>query len=179
MSDGHGARLHLVEEDAGRPSADDWEVVYRDHVGGVYGFLVARVGNRSDAEDLCAQVFLRALPRLRVGAPPGQIHAYLLTAARTVAADFWRARYALPLAVLDESVLPGHLDAAPGGDHTDRIERLLGGLPERHRRLLELRFLRGYSVKETATALGITTANCKVLQARALRRAAGLEAEEN
>jgi DNA-directed RNA polymerase specialized sigma24 family protein len=45
-------------------------------------------------------------------------------------------------------------------------------LPESYRRILELRFLQGCSVQETATELGVSVGNARVLQHRALRRAA-------
>jgi RNA polymerase sigma-70 factor (ECF subfamily) len=45
-------------------------------------------------------------------------------------------------------------------------------LPERHRRVLELRFLEARSIRETAREMGISVANAKVLQHRALRMAA-------
>ena len=53
-----------------------------------------------------------------------------------------------------------------------RVNALLGGLPVRYRRVLELRFLQRLSVAETAHAMGISSGNAKVLQYRALRKAA-------
>lgn len=41
----------------------DWEAVYRDNLDRVYRLMFAKVGNRSDAEDLTAEVFLAALRR--------------------------------------------------------------------------------------------------------------------
>ena len=49
---------------------------------------------------------------------------------------------------------------------------ILDALPANYRSVLELRFLRGYSIRETASAMGVSVANAKVLQLRALRRAA-------
>ena len=46
------------------------------------------------------------------------------------------------------------------------------------RRVLELRFLQGYSLREAASALNVTISNIKVLQHRALRRAAELGVED-
>jgi DNA-directed RNA polymerase specialized sigma24 family protein len=40
-----------------------------------------------------------------------------------------------------------------------------------YRRVLELRFLRGYSIRETALELGLSQANVRVMQFRALNRA--------
>ncbi|MDP9468121.1 MAG: sigma-70 family RNA polymerase sigma factor, partial [Chloroflexota bacterium] len=54
------------------------------------------------------------------------------------------------------------------------VARLLKRLPEQYARVLELRFLQRLSVAETAERLGVTHGNAKVLQYRALRRAASL-----
>jgi RNA polymerase sigma-70 factor (ECF subfamily) len=51
-------------------------------------------------------------------------------------------------------------------------EAILAELPERYRRILQLRFLGGSSLKEAAAELGVTVGNAKVLQHRALRQAA-------
>jgi RNA polymerase sigma-70 factor (ECF subfamily) len=54
---------------------------------------------------------------------------------------------------------------------------ILAGLPEPYRRILQLRFVESCSVREAAAALGISVAYAKVLQHRALRRAAQLEVD--
>jgi RNA polymerase sigma-70 factor (ECF subfamily) len=48
----------------------------------------------------------------------------------------------------------------------------LEALPDNYRRILELRFLQTRSIKESAAELGVSVANAKVLQHRALRLAA-------
>ena len=45
-------------------------------------------------------------------------------------------------------------------------------MPDRFRQVLELRFLRGYSIREAAAEMAVSEANAKILQYRALRRAA-------
>jgi RNA polymerase sigma factor (sigma-70 family) len=165
-------QLRVVEDNPPSPAVD-WETIYRREVDGVYRFIFTRTGNRADTEDICAQVFLRALPRLRSGAHPGEIHGYLLATARSLLADFWSERFGHPSAELVEEILPTPA-AVEVTDHSGQVTALLNRLPDRDRRVLELRFLRGYSIKETAAALGVTVANCKVIQLRALRRAAGL-----
>lgn len=71
----------------------------------------------------------------------------------------------------------GDLDDADEADPRVRATRILAALPERQRRILSLRFLEGASVKEAAAELGVTVANAKVMQHRALRRAAGLDGQ--
>jgi RNA polymerase sigma-70 factor (ECF subfamily) len=68
----------------------DWEAVYRDNVDRVYRLMFAKVGNRPDAEDLTAEVFLAALRPLRVSASAPEVRAYLVATARTVLAGHWR-----------------------------------------------------------------------------------------
>jgi RNA polymerase sigma factor (sigma-70 family) len=53
-----------------------------------------------------------------------------------------------------------------------RVAGVLDRLPDNYRRILELRFLESNSIKESAAQLGISVANAKVLQHRALRLAA-------
>ena len=52
------------------------------------------------------------------------------------------------------------------------VERTLRALPENYRLVLELRFLRGYTLRETAAEMGKTVGGIKVMQLRALRAAA-------
>lgn len=174
-------RLRVVDTDERA-----WERVYREHVVPVYRYCYVRTGNRADAEDVTAQVFLRALPRLRLRASPGEIRGYLVTTARTVLADFWQAAHSAPTLPLEDDAGPpgaGTAEAAEdglaGGDagHRRRALEVLARLPERSRQVLELRFLRGLSLRETAGEMGVSVANVKVLQWRALRRAARLDEE--
>lgn len=58
---------------------------------------------------------------------------------------------------------------------TARVERLLQALPAPYRDVLTCRFLLNLSIRETARHMGLTVANVKVMQSRALKRAAELE----
>jgi RNA polymerase sigma-70 factor (ECF subfamily) len=158
----------------------DWEAVYRDNVASIYRLMYSKVGNQPDAEDLTSQVFLGALPHLRPGASGGEIHRYLLATARTVLADHWRRRFGVQLTSLDEEVVTG--DESAGHEVVEsrrlrRVHQVLADLPANYRSILELRFLSGCSVRDAATRMGVSVGNAKVLQYRALRRAAELGRE--
>jgi RNA polymerase sigma factor (sigma-70 family) len=171
-SDGDFASAHQATE--------GWEEVYRATVILVYRYIYARVGNRADAEDLTTQVYMRALPRLRLVAAIEEIRSYLVATARTVLADHWRDRYDVRIDELEESIArPAAPPAAPHDEDAGvrRAGAILAALPENYRRVLELRYLRGYSLRETAAELGISLSNAKVMQHRALRRAAALPEE--
>ena len=161
-------------------SADSgpFERVYDQHVVGIYRFIYARVGNHPDAEDLTAQVFVRAVEQLDTEREHAQVAAWLYRVAQNATADYWRAFYRLPVVGVDH-VAPGWEPADDARPHVEpdegtraRVEALLRRLPQQYRRVLELRFLERLSVAETASAMGITNGNARVLQYRALRRAA-------
>ena len=161
--------LHVVGVDTYR----DWEAVYRDNVERVYRLMFAKVGNRPDAEDLTAEVFLTAMGPLRTSVSTGEARAYLLATARTVLARHWQRTLGRPITVLDDERIEDQPTSSPLNDvATGRVQRILAALPERYRRILELRFLQASSIKEAAAEMGISVANAKVLQHRALRQAA-------
>jgi len=152
-----------------------WESIYRDNVDRLYRLMFAKVGNAADAEDLTAEVFLSAVPRVRTGAHVGQVRAYLLAVARTVLADHWRRTLGRPLTMIDPDEFAEVFTAPdPGAVPADRVRRILDELPDRYRTILELRFLQGCTIREAAGRMGVTVANAKVLQYRALRHAARL-----
>ena len=163
------------------PRGQGWEEVYRGTVILVYRYIYARVGNRPDAEDLTTQVYMRALPRLRLAAAIEEIRSYLVATARTVLADHWRDHYDVRLDELEDSVAAPLAPPTSVEDEEAGVARagaILGALPDHYRRVLELRFLRGYSLRETAAEMGISLTNAKVMQHRALRRAASLPEDQ-
>jgi RNA polymerase sigma factor (sigma-70 family) len=172
-------RLRVVDAD----SYADWESVYRDNVDRLYRLMYARVGNRPDAEDLTSEVFRTALGPLNLALSKGEVRSYLLTTAQTVLASHWRRTLGTSVTVIDpESDINALVEpsgAEPPSDAPQRAGRILAALPDRYRRILELRFLEACSIKEAAQAMGVSVSNAKVLQHRALRMAAkaGLEVE--
>ncbi|HEV3165893.1 MAG TPA: sigma-70 family RNA polymerase sigma factor [Isosphaeraceae bacterium] len=139
----------------------------------VYGFIYSRVGSRTDAEDLTQEVAVKALPRLRCDAAPPEIRGYLYATARSVLAAFWSGRLRLP-----ESELPENLGQAiqheffPSAGIAAQVRSILDSLTPNQRRVLELRFLLGYSLREVADEMGKTIGSVKLMQLRALRSAA-------
>src|SRR5438552_14626748 len=138
----------------------------------VYAFIYARVGNRADAEDLTQQVALKAIPRLRQGAPASAIRGYLFATARSVLGAFWSTRLGLSEAELHEDLAMAIPAGPPSEEPAERARRILEGLSDNYRRVLELRFLHGYSLKEVAKEMRSTVGAVKVMQLRALRAAA-------
>ena len=166
---GEHQEAEVVELPVARRASD----VALDELELVYAFIYARVGNRPDAEDLTQQVAMKAIPRLRQGAPASAIRGYLFATARSVLGAFWSTRLGLSEAELrDDLALATPAPPSPADDRTETVQQILSQLSDNYRRVLELRFLHGYSLKEVAAEMNSTVGAIKVMQLRALRAAA-------
>ena len=160
------------------PAASRATDIALDELELVYAFIYARVGNRADAEDLTQQVAMKAIPRLRQTAPASAIRGYLFATARSVLGAFWSTRLGLSEAELREDldlVIPGGPSPDAGAE---TVQQILAQLSDNYRRVLELRFLHGYSLKEVAAEMHSTVGAIKVMQLRALRAAAKVRVQE-
>ncbi len=148
---------------------------FQENAAGIYRFVYAKVGNRATAEDLTSIVFLKAVRWLAVDRSGDSIRSWLYATARTTVADYWRER-ALDAQLADD-IAEGLLFC--GTEPTEekrrtreRARRILAALPDREREVLSLRFLQGLDARRIGSALGVTPGHARVLQFRALRRAA-------
>lgn len=168
------------------PQAVAFRACYEANIGPIYRFLYSKVGNREEAEDLTAQVFTKALHGIDWTRAEADARHWLFHVARTVLADHWRRVYRLPTTSLDDLLAAGWEvaepgdNAAPDADHPRAlVADLLAHLPPNYREVLRCRFLLNLSIKETATHLNLSEANVKVLQFRAVKRAAELYAPQH
>jgi RNA polymerase sigma-70 factor (ECF subfamily) len=157
---------------------------YQEHLKSVYRYVYGKVGNREEAEDLTTQVFLKVLHHLDIERDTVSIQKWLFQVARTTIADYWRVQYRVSVSSLDALLDAGWEGPVQEGQEqrsvadvtpTERVQDILLALPEHYRDVLTCRFLLNLSIKETALKLGLTEANVKVLQFRALKRAADAE----
>lgn len=152
---------------------------YEENLLVIYRFIYSKVGNREEAEDLTSQVFVKALRGLDAGRDTQSMQSWLFQVARTTIADHWRHFYRIRADSLDDLLAGGWEAPAQPQQPTEqpdqRAYRLLQRLPERYREVLTYRFLLNYSIKETAEKMRLTEANVKVLQFRALKKAAQLD----
>jgi RNA polymerase sigma factor (sigma-70 family) len=150
----------------------------RDYGKRLFYFIRGRVNTDEDAEDILQDVWYQ-FSNVMNTEPIQQTSAWLYRVAHNATADYWRAFYRLPVVGVDH-VAPGWEPADESGRPQPepderagiRVQALLRRLPDHYRRVLELRLLERKTVAETAVALGISNGNARVLQYRALRRAA-------
>ena len=152
--------------------------LYRLHVDVIYRYIWARVKDDSLAEDLTAQVFLKALeglPTYQPGPRPFVAWLYRIAYARIV--DHWRKAERRVEVPLDES-LPAR---APRPDELLEYEAdwttamdLLAQLTDDQQDVLILRFIGEMTLADVAETVGKTVGATKALQYRALASLARL-----
>ena len=157
----------LVE--AARRDPDAFSILYQQYLTPLYRYLLRRLNNIHDAEDLTAQIFTEVLEglvahRYREG---GCFAAWLFTIARRRLVDFYRQH---PVATLDDppSTGPGLLTAIEKGQDLQRLAQLLSQLDEDRQELLRLRFSAGLSFAEIGILEGRSEAAVKMALYRTL-----------
>ena len=159
----------------------EFQQFYQENLGLIYRHVYNQVGIREEAEDLTSQIFLNVVSSIDHERSRLSMKKWLYLITRSIIADYWRAHYRLPKSSLDAMLEAGWEGPAEvemiatSSEAEERVERLLQALPEKYREVLKCRFLLKLSVKATAIHMGVTEANVKVLQFRALKRAAELE----
>ena len=169
-----------VTQQGDEPAIVEFQALYQEHLGSVYRFVYKNLRNREEAEDLTSQIFIKALRFLDAERTAHSARNWLFQIAHTTVADYWRAYYRAPTSSLETRLETGwegpsvEVMLGENGQAAERVYALLQELPERYREVLNCRFLLNLSIRETAEVMGVSEANVKTLQFRALKRAADL-----
>lgn len=141
---------------------DSPEVVIRRYSDMVYRLAFARTGNRSDAEDLYQEVFLRYLTRAPAFTSEDHRKAWLLRVAVNCANRFHTAPWRKRTEPLSEAL---SVPAPEGEDLWEELRRL----PEKDRTVLHLYYYEDMTTEEIAKLLdrNPATVRSQLLRARA------------
>lgn len=146
--------------------------LYRAYVQPVYRYLRLRLSDSAIAEDLTAEVFVRAVGGLDRytdrGLPFG---AWLFRIARDRLVDHYRQSSRRPVAELDETLssdLPGPGELAETAAALLELDEALRHLTGDQRDVIQFRFMEDWSLEDTARAMNKTVNAVKALQHRAL-----------
>jgi len=142
--------------------------LYRRHVGDVYRYTYAVLGNHADAEDVTQTTFVNALRALERGETPRNASHWLLAISHNLVRQRWRQAASRPTVVELVHDVP---DAADEQENVelDSLVRALQRIPPSQREALVMRELEGRPYSEIAELLGITTAALETLLFRARR----------
>jgi len=180
MQEGDKGDVWDLVDRAQRGDKEAFADIYHIYLDSVFRFIYYRVGNRQVAEDLAAETFLRGYRRINSVTWQGRdLGAWFVTIARNLVADYFKSgRYRFEVTTGD--VLDGNdkadtsLNVNPEATVLEHMTNLtllnaVQRLTEEQRECVVLRFLKGYSVAETAVAMGKNEGAVKALQYRATR----------
>ncbi len=154
-----------------------FEALYTQYFEPLHRYILIRVGDAEDADDLTQQVFIKFYRNLGNWQDKGyQPSAYLYTIARSVIADFYRSRGRKPAKLQNsEEVLLLLRDPSqtPLGNVTDaeEIRKLytdLKQLPDNYQEALLLRYMENLSSADVAQIIGKSDVATRKLLSRAV-----------
>ena len=183
----HGPVWRLVHA-AQRGDALAFGELYNRYVESVYRYVLFRVGDRSWAEDLTSETFVRALRRISSVSYQGRdVGAWFITIARNLVLDHVKSsRHRREVTTADIGDTPGRAAGVTSGPEDEVIAaatsaelmRCVAMLNPDQQECIMLRFMEGLSVADTAAVMGRNEGAIKALQHRAVRRLAQLLPEE-
>lgn len=139
----------------------------------VFSFILKKVQNENDADEITVNVFSKVLSKLDLYDPHFQFKTWVLTIAQNTIIDFWRknARDAqTPTENLDE--IKNQYAKSPeelmiSAEEQKKITKSIESLEKNYQEIIQLRFFEEKSIREIAEELNISLSNAKVRIMRA------------
>lgn len=150
-----------------------FEQIYEEYFDKIYRYIVVRVGNQADAEDLTEEVFLKALESIGSFEWRGiSIAAWLFRIAHNVVVDHLRRMSKRQTTPIEEGVPsrgPSPHEKAAINLTMEKLKTALTRLTQAQQQVLSLRLAGGLSIAETARVMGKTEGAVKASQHSALK----------
>ena len=146
--------------------------LYEENFDRIYRYIVLKIGDRIEAEDMTQQVFLNALKSLSSFKWKGMpFSAWLFRIAHNQIVDYLRKKTRRPTVPLDTSLASSNSNPALVAEQNMEIERLLSAtkrLTEAQREVISLRFTGELSIAQVAKIMGKSQGAVKALQHSAI-----------
>ncbi len=157
---------------AQRGDKEAFTQLYESHFDKIYRYVVLRIGNKTEAEDVTQQVFLKALqsiPSFKWKGIP--FSAWLFRIAHNLVVDYLRKVKKVVITPLDESSAKSDSNLQLLVEQRLDIEQLISAtkrLTKAQREVISLRFAGELSVAESARVMGKSEGAVKALQHSAI-----------
>jgi RNA polymerase sigma-70 factor (ECF subfamily) len=146
--------------------------LYEENFDRIYRYIVLKIGDRTEAEDMTQQVFLKALKSISSFKWKGMpFSAWLYRIAHNQIVDYHRKRSKQAFVPLDESLTAGGDDPARLAEQKINVEQLAQAtkkLTAAQQEVISLRFAGEMSVAEVARVMGRSQGAIKALQHSAI-----------
>ncbi|MFC1901268.1 sigma-70 family RNA polymerase sigma factor [Chloroflexota bacterium] len=146
--------------------------LYEAYFDKIYRYVVIKISDRMEAEDLTQQVFLKALESISSfkwkGVP---FSAWLYRIAHNQVIDYYRRQEKRPNTLQDDAVVVSDNNPQQTAERNLDIEQVMSAtrqLTEAQREVISLRFSGGMSTNEVASIMGKSQGAIKALQHSAI-----------
>ncbi len=157
-----------------------FETLFNRYRDGIYNLCLQRTGsNKADADDLLQETFVKVFLNLEKYDSKFTFGQWIYTIARNTFIDYVRRRRddlsidSLPKA--SSPLTPMASDDTPeeriiNAQHKIQLDDFMNRMPQRYRRLVELRFVKEYSYEEISAELDLPLGTVKTQIHRARER---------
>jgi len=147
--------------------------IYEENFDRIYRYIVLKIGDKTEAEDMTQQVFLKAVKSIssfkwKKDTP---ISAWLYRIAHNQVVDYFRKKSKRATVPLDESLASGNPEPGQVAELNLDIEQLIsatGRLTEAQREVISLRFAGDLPIAQVARIMGKSEGAIKALQHSAI-----------
>ena len=146
--------------------------IYEDNFDRIYRYIVLKIGDRTEAEDMTQQVFLnviKAIPGYKSKGMP--LSSWLYRIAHNQVVDYFRKKSKKQFVPLDERIESGDDDPLRETEKKMQVEELSQAtkqLTKAQQEVISLRFAGELSIAEVAKMMGKSTGAVKALQHSAI-----------
>jgi len=144
---------------------DDVEKIWKKFKDKLKQFILKRVSNEDDAEDILQEVFLKIHSNIETLRDRSKIQSWIYTITRNTVIDYYRREkptYELSETLLE--TLPATEDSFESnvtGELNQCVKILLNYLPDKYREALLLTEYKGLILKEMGDQLGLSLSGAK------------------
>jgi len=146
--------------------------LYEENFDRIYRYIVLKIGDRTEAEDMTQQVFLNALKSISSYKWKGMpFSAWLFRIAHNQIVDYYRKKSRRPTVPLDESMAMGGIDPMKMAERKVEIEQMAQAtqkLTKAQQEVISLRFAGDLPIAEVAKVMGKSEGAIKALQHSAI-----------
>lgn len=153
-----------------------FEKLYQKYIKMIHGFVFNKINNKEETEDLTSSIWFFVLRDLEKFAFVSSFKNWLFGITKHKILDYLEEKYKIKKVPLIEEIFIVNKEEEIDCNNKDRkinnkLSIILAKLSEKYRKVLTLRFLKGYNTLEIAEETGLSVNNVKVIQHRALQKA--------
>ncbi|MBM7582783.1 RNA polymerase sigma-70 factor (ECF subfamily) [Caldicoprobacter guelmensis] len=142
--------------------SDDVGILWEELSPKLKTFILKKVGNRQDAEDILQDVFLKICSNIDQIKDSGRIYAWIYQITRNTIADYYRAkRDTIEISDLSETDITDSDEGEMINELVLCLKSILESLPGKYKQAVKLTELGGLTQKELARKLGMSISGAK------------------